>query len=60
MPQTLWVPGLCGTGFLKQMDKELDGVTDSQTHKGGVESECNFSVEPQTFIIQSKLQIITE
>ena len=59
LPQTLWVPGLCGMGFLKQMGKELDGVTDSQTHKKGVESECNVLVELQTYITTNyqKIQI---
>ena len=37
------------TGSLKQMGKELDEVTDRQTRKSGVGSECNFPVEPQTF-----------
>jgi hypothetical protein len=45
--------------FLGRWAKESD-VTDSQTRESGVGSECNFPVEPQTFIIQNKLQIITE
>jgi hypothetical protein len=49
LPQTLWVPGLRGTGFLRQMGKESD-VTDSQTRENGVGSECNVLVELQTYI----------
>ena len=42
--------------YLGRWAKESDVVTISQTHKRGVESECNFPVEHQTFIIQNKLQ----
>ena len=52
VPQTLWVPGLRRTGFLKQMGKESDGVTNRRTHKGGVGSECNFLVELRLIILQ--------
>ena len=42
--------------YLGRWAEESDVVTISQTHKRGVESECNFPVEHQTFIIQNKLQ----
>jgi hypothetical protein len=39
------------------MGKELDGVTDSQTHKKGVESECHVLVELQTYITRNYQRI---